>query len=429
LAATKTLGRIVGVSLLVLVIAVGLAATIVPHYLDRLYYRGAVSDHYDGQRFANPDGDADTAGSPAPGGRIGFFWRYLTGSDGRPPWPATVPIRAARPAELLAPLAPAAMLAPASPAQAAAMPMRVTWIGHASVLVQTPALTILTDPVWSETAGPLGFGPQRVARPGIALADLPKIDLVLLSHDHYDHLDLATLKTLWARDRPMIVTSLGNDAILRSEGIGGTVAADWNQAVTVMGRPRVDAGHYWAKPIRVLVTRNHHWGSRWFADRNRALWSSFVVELPGGNLFFAGDTGWGDGRWPLEAARTGPIRLALVPIGAFRFVPGQMSIGSHIGPVQAVDVFRRLGATTALPIHWGTFRLSYEQYATPPRLLEIAMRCSGIGRTRSFAAHAIGRPFDVPPYAGVVAPNGVAQAEGAALARCVAADPVTRTLR
>jgi L-ascorbate metabolism protein UlaG (beta-lactamase superfamily) len=295
--------------------------------------------------------------------------------------------------------------------------MVVTWIGHATVLVQTQGMNILTDPVYAEKAGPFGQGPQRVTRPGVAFDDLPPIDLVLLSHNHYDHLDLATLRRLWQRDRPTIVTSLGNDAILRGEGIVAQ-RADWGEGLPVS--PKAGGG-----PFEVTVTRNHHWGSRWFTDRNRALWSSFVVRLPGGNLFFAGDTGWGDGRWPAEAAKLGPIRLALIPIGAFRFSPGQMANGSHIGPPQAVDVFRELGASTAIPIHWGTFRLSYEAYDTPPRLLQAAMRCSAITRLRPdrrFAPVAIGRQIAVPPIATTLVvpplPNERPRS-GAELLRCL----------
>lgn len=367
-----------GKAALFVVVAGLLLAVIVPHYLDRRYYRGPASGHFDGERFFNPDGDDEVGAPGGGGGRLGFLWRSVT--DDRPRWPARVPVRQATRAELL-PATPAAV-------PAAAAPMRVTWIGHASVLVQVPALNILTDPVWRGNTGPFFLGPRRVAAPGIAFDTLPRIDLVLLSHAHYDHLDLDTLKRLWARDRPLIVTSPGNDAILRSAGIG-VVAVDWGGATTVRGRP-----------VRVHVTRNHHWSSRWFADRNRALWSSFVVELPGGNLFFAGDTGMGDGRWPAEATAFGPIRLALLPIGAFRFVPGQMASGSHIGPVQAAQVHAALRAWRSIPIHWGTFRLSYEGYRTPPDLLRATMRCTG---QHGFAPVAIGRPADIPPIAaGIV---------------------------
>ncbi|MCT8001532.1 MBL fold metallo-hydrolase [Sphingomonas sanguinis] len=358
--------RWIAKGLALILILIGLAATIVPHYLDRLYYEGPESGHYDGKRFFNPDGDADTFRMPSRGGRSGFLWRQLTGDDGRPVWPETVPVRPSRPE-----------------ARVQGQRMVATWIGHATVLVQTQGLNILTDPIYAERAGPFGFGPKRVAQPGVAFDDLPRIDLVVISHNHYDHLDQATLKKLWQRDRPLVVTSLGNDSVIGQVGVPA-IALDWGREKAI--RPGVS----------VVVTRNHHWGSRWFADRNRALWSSFVVKLPGGNIFFAGDTGMGDGRWPEEAAKLGPVRLALLPIGAFRFVPGQMSAGSHIGPPQAVQIFERLGASTAIPIHWGTFRLSYEAYDTPPKLLDAAMRCSGA--QGQFAAVRLGEPVEIAPF-------------------------------
>ena len=363
----NTVLKVVGSILLLLVILFGLAVTIVPRFLDRVYYRGPASDHFDGEHFHNPGPDDDTFRPPTGGSRAGFFWRYLTKRDGRPPWPDTVAVTPAR-----------------LPARVEGDRMLVTWIGHATVLVQTGGLNILTDPIWSDRTGPWGRGPQRVAPPGVRFEDLPKIDLVLVSHNHYDHLDKPTLQRLWERDRPRIVTSLGNDSVIGQTGAKAS-AADWGGRVAI--RPGVE----------VVVTRAHHWGSRWFTDRNRALWSGFVVRLPsGGNLFFAGDTGFGDGKWPAEAARYGPIRLAILPIGAFRFVPGQMGIGSHMGPVQAVQVFDRLRATTALPVHWGTFRLSYEGYDTPPKMLGLLMRCTGADPAR-FAGHGIGAPFEVPP--------------------------------
>jgi len=376
--------KIIGAGLLLLVVLLALLITIVPRYLDRIYYRGPGSDHFDGEHFFNPDGDADTSAPPSGGSRGGFLVRYLTGRDGRPPWPERVAIH---------PVAP--------PPRVEGERMLVTWVGHASVLVQTQGLNILTDPVWSNRVGPFGIvGPSRVTAPGIDFDHLPKIDLVLVSHNHYDHLDKATLKRLWERDRPRIVTSLGNDSVIGQTGAQAT-ALDWN------GRVSVKPG------VEVLVTRNHHWGSRWGTDRNRALWSAFVVTLPGGNLFFGGDTGFGDGQWPAEAAAHGPIRLALLPIGAFRFVPGQMAIGSHMGPVDAVEVYRRLGAAHAIPIHWGTFRLSFEAYDTPPKLLEAAMRCTG---QTGFDPVPMGVPTEIAPYAP---PAKVPPLDRAALLRCL----------
>jgi len=353
----------VGAGLLWLVVLLCLAIAIVPDFLDARYYRGPVSNHFDGERFLNPDG-ADDALSP-PGGN-GALLRYVTARDNRPAWPDRVLVTPARP-----------------PARVEGQRMLATWVGHATVLVQTKGLNILTDPVWSKSAGPFGIGPTRVAEPGIRFADLPKIDLVLVSHDHYDHMDLATLKKLWDRDHPLIVTSLGNDSVIGQAGVP-TRALDWGGEIAVR------------TGVSVVVNRGHHWDSRWFADRNRALWSGFVVRLPSGNLFFAGDTGAGDLKWADRAASYGPIRLALIPIGAFRFTAGQMAAGSHVGPVDAVEVYRRLGAAQAIAIHWGTFRLSYEGWDTPPRLLAAAEACTG---QRGFSAVRIGRTMEIPAFA------------------------------
>ncbi len=383
--------RIVGAALLWIIVAACLAITIVPHFLDRIYYRGGASAHFDGRRFANPDGE-DTGAPPGGGSRAGFLTRYLFGTDERGPWPDHVAVTPAVPAP-----------------RVAGQRMVVTWVGHATFLIQTQGLNILTDPVWSARAGPLGFGPRRVAAPGIAFDRLPKIDLILVSHDHYDHMDLPTLKKLWRRDHPLIVTSLGNDSVIGQTG-AKAVARDWGGRVSV--RPGID----------VIVNRAHHWGTRTFADRSRALWSGFVVTLPGGNLFFAGDTGAGDLRWADQAASYGPVRLALIPIGAFRFVPGGMAIGSHIGPVDAVEVYRRLGASRGIAMHWGTFRLSYEAYDTPPRLLAAATACTG---QTGFGAVGIGSVSEIAPYAP---PAPVSPMSRDALLHCLDT-PAVRALR
>ncbi len=378
MAMARTFARWLIAALLWVVVSLCLFLTLVLPFLDRIYYRGDETGHFDGQRFANPDGET----APAPALAFVFLAHRVASAMQQPPWPASVSVVQGHP-----------------PARVAGQAMRVTWIGHASVLIQTQGLNILTDPVWSDVAGPFGMGPKRVAAPGIALDELPKIDLILVSHNHYDHLDLATLKMLWQRDRPVIVTGLGNDSVIGQAGVAAR-GLDWGQRLAL--RPGID----------VIATRNHHWSSRWFADRNRALWSSFVVTLPGGNLFFAGDTGWGDGKWPAEAAALGPVRFAAIPVGAFRFKPGQMAADAHIGPRDAIRVWDGLGRPWALPIHWGTFRLSWEAYRTPPDMLAAMLRCGGVDAAR-FVDHAIGNSFDVPAIG-----TPPAAPDDAGIARC-----------
>jgi len=352
------IGRGLGKALLFLAVALCFAPSLVPPFLDRVYYEGPVSDHFDGERFFNPGFAARKNGSPK-----NFLNRWANGD--RAQWPAQVAVSPTRP-----------------PARIEGSEMRVTWIGHATVLVQTNGLNILADPIWSERASPFSIaGPKRVRAPGVRFEDLPKIDVVLISHNHYDHMDLPTLKRLWQRDRPRIVTSLGNDTILRGHGIDA-VALDWN------GRVPVGNG------ASVIVERNHHWGSRWGVDRNRALWSAFTIELPGGNVFFAGDTGFGDGSWVREAAARGPYRLAILPIGAYE--PRDFMKDNHINPEEAVAIFEALKPTMALGIHWGTFQLTFEGIDEPWQRLALLRRGRGIKDDRFITTEA-GRGFDVPP--------------------------------
>lgn len=352
----KLLGWI-GTVFLFLAVTVCFAPTVVPPFLDRHYYDGPISDHYDGERFFNPAG-------PAPGSRGRRSLINRLGSGERARWPDHVPVTPTSP-----------------PRRVAGEAMRVTWVGHATVLIQTQDLNILTDPIWSERASPVSFaGPRRVRAPGVRFEDLPKIDLVLVSHNHYDHMDLPTLRRLWDRDRPLIVTSLGNDAILRGRGIEAA-ARDWGGRVSV--RPGVE----------VIVERVHHWASRWFSDRNRALWSGFTVRLPGGNVFYAGDTGWGDGSWVREAARQGPFRLAIIPIGAYK--PRDFMHASHVNPEEAVAIFEELNPERALGVHWGTFQLTFEPIDEPWQRLAALRRVRGIADDRFVAVQA-GASFSVP---------------------------------
>ncbi|MDB5693978.1 MAG: fold metallo-hydrolase [Alphaproteobacteria bacterium] len=354
----KSLLRRLSTLLLFLAAAICFAPTLIPPFLDRIYYQGPPSDHFDGGHFFNPE---DRAHPPQPV-RAGFVARWASGT-GRAKWPDHIAVTPTRP-----------------PARVAGNRMLVTWIGHSTVLVQTAGLNILTDPIWSERASPFAFaGPKRVRAPGVRFEDLPRIDLVLVSHNHYDHLDLPTLKRLWRRDRPAIVTSLGNDTILEREGITA-VGADWGQSLRFRG-------------VSVTIERVHHWGSRWGTDRNRALWSGFTVATPSGKIFFAGDTGWGGGFWPVAAAKHGPFRFAILPVGAY--LPREVMASNHMNPEESVAAFQRLGARTALGVHWGTFQLTFEAIDDPPLRLAAALKAAGIPPNRFVTAEA-GRTFEVP---------------------------------
>lgn len=366
----RKLLRRIGTALLFLVVALCLAPSVITPFLDRIHYRGSATDHFDGERFFNPGPAAAAAsqGSPA-----GFVSRFLSGGKERAEWPKQLPVTPTVP-----------------PRRAAGDDMLVTWIGHATVLVQAGGLNILTDPVWSDSVSPLPpIGPKRVRAPGVRFEDLPRIDLVLLSHNHYDHMDLPTLKRLWQRDRPTIVTSLGNDAILRKEGIVAS-AFDWNGGMASFAScsQRANCGNW-----KVEVLRNHHWSSRWGSDRNRALWSAFVVRTDAGSIFFAGDTGWGDGGWVDEAAAKGPYRLAIIPIGAYE--PRDVMKANHINPEEAVALFEKLKPTAALAIHWGTFQLTFEAIDDPPKRLAAARKARRIAADR-FRATEVGQSFRVP---------------------------------
>lgn len=227
----------------------------------------------------------------------------------------------------------------------------VTWLGHATVLVQLDHVTVLTDPIWSERASPVAWlGPRRLVDPPLPLEALPPLDAVVVSHNHYDHLDLPTLERLAARGTRFLVP-LGNGELLRRAGIGPVDELDWWQSVDVRG-------------VTVTCVPARHWSQRGLTDTNRALWAGWVVAGPTRRFYFAGDTGYQRAFTDI-ATRLGPLDLAALPIGAYE--PAAMMRSVHMNPEEAVRAALDLGARRVLGIHWGTFDLTDEPLDEPPR--------------------------------------------------------------
>ena len=237
----------------------------------------------------------------------------------------------------------------------------VTWIGHSTVLVQLDGVTFLTDPTWARRAGPFGglLGVRRYTPPGIAFDDLPRIDFVLISHDHYDHLDEPTVRRLARRFDPVFIVPLGLKAWLADRGITNAVELNWGESVSV-------------KELTVVCTPAQHGGGRTAIDQGRRLWSSWVV-LGSKRFYFAGDTGYYR-HFSQAGDALGPFDLAVLPIGSY--TPREIARPVHLSPEEAVQAALDLRATHLLGVHWGTFALARERYDEPPERLaaEVARR-------------------------------------------------------
>lgn len=292
-------------------------------------YRGPKSDHFDGKRFLNLQ----------PTRHAGFtdMVRWLTNRDEGPwdEWREITP--APRPAR-----------------RVAGGELRVTWVNHSTFLIQTANVNILTDPIWSERCSPVQWaGPKRHHAPGIRFDDLPPIDAVIVSHNHYDHMDAQTLDRLTRGFKPRVFAGLGNDAFLRRH-VSDVTALDWWQSAEL------------APGVRIHVVPAQHFSSRGTADRDANLWCGFVIETPDGAIYFAGDTGWGP-HFDAIGERFGHVRLALLPIGAFR--PEWFMCAVHISPQDAVRAAHALRAETSIPMHYGTFHLGDDGQDEPAEVL------------------------------------------------------------
>ncbi len=239
----------------------------------------------------------------------------------------------------------------------------VHFVNHATVLWQIGPYNLLTDPVWSMRVSPFRWiGPRRIRPPGITLQSLPPIDLILLSHNHYDHMDLDTLAYLHERDRPLVLTGLGNGYYLRRRGITHVHELDWWQHVDWNG-------------LNIHYVPSQHFSGRGTGDRNQALWGGFVVDSPHGSGYFAGDTGWGS-HFEAIARRWPDFRLGLLPIGAYE--PRWFMRPVHINPEEAVQAHKLLRIQTSVAIHHRTFQLTDESVDQPAHDLANSLEMNSI---------------------------------------------------
>lgn len=297
-------------------------------------YHGAMSDHFDGKHFFNyertPERQLEDAIRREEPGRHRGHWADWqdTPTDTPPP-------------------------------RVTGGALRVSFVNHATVLVQTEGINVLIDPVWSERVSPLAwYGPKRHRPPGIRFDDLPPIDLVLLSHNHYDHMDLPTLRRLVTRFHPRIVTGLGNTAFLDKNGVTGAEDIDWWQALSL------------APGVRLTGVPARHWSARAMTDVDRTLWLGFVLETPSGRIYLAGDTGYGK-FFELIHDRFPSFRLALLPIAPARprgaMAPRHMSAGDAVRAADLLDV------GTSIAIHFGTFEQGDDGQEEPVDSLKQAL--------------------------------------------------------
>ncbi len=294
--------------------------------------RVRASKQFDGSAFKNPTGKgAGIKGNPLP--VLGEF--FFGGGQRIPPGPLPL----VRPHEVWR--------------TNVSSGLRVTWLGHSTVLLEMDGFTLLTDPVFGERASPVKFaGPKRFHPVPALLDELPPLDAVLLSHDHYDHLCAETMRALAAKDMP-IVTSLGVGMHLEALGISHERIheLDWDEHVEIKG-------------LRVTATPCQHFSGRGAGDRNKTLWSSWVIESDRRKVFFSGDTGITE-QFETIAAKHGPFELILLEVGAFHESWGEI----HLGPENALKAFQMLGGGTLLPVHWGTFNLALHDWDEPAETL------------------------------------------------------------
>lgn len=331
-------------------LAVGSLAACAPRY------RGPVTNHFTGKKFSNP----------AVSERSGSVLEWLLHRD-KGPWAEQ----------------PNAFVGPRPATRVEGDSLVVTFVNHSSFLLQTNGLNILTDPVWSDRVGPTSWlGVKRRRPPGLRFDELPPIDVVLLSHSHYDHLDLPTIRNLVKAHNPLVVTPLGVSYLPRRVGARVARELDWNDTLRI------------SEKLSLICTEAQHFSNRGLGDRDRTLWAGYLLQTTYGTIYFCGDSGYGPHfkRIGEQANRSvaGPIKLALLPIGSYR--PEWFMGPIHVSPAGAVRALTDLKAAQALGIHFGTFQQGDDGLLEPARDLRKALDIQAIAPNR-FLVPEEGRPM------------------------------------
>ena len=328
------------------------------------YYSGPITDHFDGVFFYNSKDENTTRLSDL------LKWKLF---EKRAVWPQTY-------TSLYSTVSPKSSLPKDE--------TKVTMVGHATLLIQMGGLNILTDPVYSERASPIDYiGPKRHNPPGIPFKALPRIDVILVTHNHYDHLDLQTLSKLVARDNPKIYTPLGNDTIIQASIETADIqTGDWGDEFMHNSQLKI---HF--EPCQ-------HWSARGTGDRRMALWAAFVLESVSHKVYHIGDTGFGKGNNYRDAAKKHDgFDLAILPIGAYE--PRWFMKSSHQNPREAVTGLQLCKARYGLGHHWGTFQLTNEEVDAPKRALAKALKKQALDHDR-FIALQPGQVWTLPARKG-----------------------------
>jgi L-ascorbate metabolism protein UlaG (beta-lactamase superfamily) len=331
---------------------------------------GQVSDHFDGIRYFNPN--VQQALPPSSGQAARWIWNWILRTNW-PKWPKQADF---------SPGAPPVVRAPEGS-------LYVTPVGHGTFLIQMDGINILTDPIWSERCSPVSWlGPKRHHGPGIAFEDLPPIDVVLVSHNHYDHFDIPTLRRLAKDGVPHSVVPLGNLDLMRSTGIPAVDELDWWQSIPLSSH------------VTVTLVPAQHFSSRTLWDRNRTLWGGFVISGPSGNVYYAGDTGYGP-HFREIARRFSPIRAALLPIAPFKPPQARDSAQAfrsvvHMGPAQAVQAHIDLEASLSIAAHYQVFQLGVEGFDDAADMLMSALKEHNLA-SGAFVLPVLGQAVELPP--------------------------------